>query len=71
MNWSRGSDIQIELHCGSVVCSLSRLSAAIAAAIEGGRPLRLSISLGFSSASGFEDGAAANRDSTSFNVNRG
>lgn len=58
-------------------CSFCLFSAAIAAATEGGKCLRLSVSFssepsaGFSSASGTAGGAVANKDSMSFNVKKG
>ncbi|KAG6737711.1 hypothetical protein POTOM_059239 [Populus tomentosa] len=48
---------------------LSLLSAARAAATDGGRCLRFSV--GFPSLSGTVDGTVANRDSTSLRVNKG
>ncbi|KAL3565480.1 hypothetical protein D5086_033526 [Populus alba] len=54
------------LNCNSI---LSLLSAARAAATDGGRCLRFSV--GFLSLSGTVDGTVANRDSTSLKVNKG
>lgn len=51
--------------------SLSLLSAAIAAAMEGGRYLRLSLSVLSSSVFGALDGAVVKRDSTSLSVKIG
>jgi hypothetical protein len=51
------------------VFSFSLLSAARAAATDGGRCLRFSV--GFPSLSGTVDGTVANRDSTSLRVNKG
>ncbi|KAL3565481.1 hypothetical protein D5086_033527 [Populus alba] len=54
------------LTCNSI---LSLLSAAKAAATDGGRCLRFSV--GFPSLSGTVDGTVANRDSTSLRVKKG
>ena len=54
-----------------VLCSLSLLSAAIAAAIDAGKCLRFEFVLGFSSFSGIVNGALDSKDSTSFRVKTG
>jgi hypothetical protein len=56
-------------HGNSCCIFLSLLSAARAAATDGGRCLRFSV--GFPSLSGTVDGTVANRDSTSLRVNKG
>lgn len=53
------------------VCLLSLLSAAIAAAIEGGRCLRLSAGSLSVSGAGAVDGGATKRDSMSLSVKKG